>query len=316
MPRIYLCLLLAACGSSKEYADAGAADGAPSPDGAGGFTVDHPTELVTGRHSPDGLALDGDALFWYENAAGGGAIERMDLDTRTITELATGVGSSAQITLFDGKVYWVDRDTNEASMVAEGGGLAFLTLDEPAEGMRDLASDGARLYWVTSGHVRSAGPENSDVQTFGAWPGTEPPADVYVDADRVLWVAAGELWAADKTGGAAAKLADVGDGDVVTGGGHVFVTDRGGGPLLQLDLDGSNPTPLAQGTRSARAGFDGDTLTWTNAADPADATTGSVTTLARTIATTDQPASGIAIGGSVVFYSELAEGGGVWAAPR
>jgi hypothetical protein len=168
MPRILpILLFLAACGSSAPADDM--PDATPAP-----FTVDHPTQLIGSRTSPNGIAVDGDTLFWYE-AGGGGAIEALDLQTMARTDLAPNAGNAAQIIIADGHVYWANHDTGAIWWVPETGGTAHSIVTDP-DGVYDVASDGTHLYWVSSTTAYIAQLDGTNPQTLGTWSGgTNPP---------------------------------------------------------------------------------------------------------------------------------------------
>jgi hypothetical protein len=125
-----------------------------------------------------------------------------------------------------------------------------------------------------------------------------------------------------KAGGVPSEINDTITGDLAEGGGKLFATSHAGGPLVQLDLDGTNPVTIADGTKSSRAAFDGGTLYWTNSADPEAATTGSVAKATipggspTPITSTTKPAVGIAVGVGAIFFTLDDTDGSIWAAPK
>src|SRR5689334_5045564 len=112
-PSLLLALALVACGSSP------GADPDAGPPDAGGFSVDHPTQLVDGLVFPNALLTDGEALYVVTDGQSAAQIRRFDLQTRELTTLATSTGMGAQLAIDDAYVYWVNADTYDLHRVSK-----------------------------------------------------------------------------------------------------------------------------------------------------------------------------------------------------
>jgi hypothetical protein len=314
-----LASLLAACGGTpgEGDVDAGAPDATP-------VTIDETAPLVTGLFEPNGIAADDRAVYWVEHATidGGGAIRRYDLVTGVVDDLADA-GDTAQLELTADHVYWVDQRTGAVSRVGKDGGAVEILATEGAQSVYDVAADDERIYWVTPSLVHSARHDGTDVRDLAA--SSNITTDVFVADSRVLWVASNGTWAVDKDGGTRVEIAGTTTGNVISGGDHVFVSDRDANQVIQDALDGTGPTPIATGVRPGRLAFADGQLYWANISNTTGAGPGGLWTMSsgappELIAPVNGGAVGVAVTAAGVFFSEMALGegpaGAIWAAPR
>jgi len=163
------------------------------------------------------VAFDGDNVVWstdhgpvFTRAKAGGPVTPLDVAG---SDGATGLVSDGQGALFWGT--WgalkAAPDKPLPALVARMPGASVATAIQettsPDEAVRSLASDDARIYWMTSGDEIRSMPKSGAAPTTLATGLPKWSVELFVDATSLWNKTMDEIWSMPKTGGDRAVVA-------------------------------------------------------------------------------------------------------------
>lgn len=146
-----------------------------------------PIALCPQRGSPQGLALDGERVYWADHAAG--TIESADRNLGGAPiQIANGLDSPSRLAVDEAYVYWL-CDTSDAVSRApkKGGGGATRIATGTKVSIGGIAVDASNVYWASSGAGIVSRAPKSGGAAFTLAVGQRVPVAVVVDATHVYW---------------------------------------------------------------------------------------------------------------------------------
>jgi hypothetical protein len=201
--------------------------------------------------TPMGLAINGDSVYWTNDARG--TVMRAPLQGGKSTTLASGEDYPNGIAVDATSVYWVVVNEGTVVKAPLGGGKVTVLASGQTIPSR-LTVNATSVYWTNWGTYDSSYTDGTVVQVplSGGAPttlasGQFSPNGIAVDASDVYWTNFGDgtVMKVSRGGGSPVILASGGSGpwDVAVDDTSVYWTERGGvtGKGASLGVGGSDP---------------------------------------------------------------------------
>jgi hypothetical protein len=242
-----------------------------------------PVVLALGQSIVDGIAADGDNVYWTSRLHG--TINKASVtggpSLPPITVLAKGrVGPSA-IAIDATAVYWAEESSQGgvvASVSKTGGSVSTIATAQSRLG--GVAVDAANVYWTTSEHQLGAGDGTVSRQPISGGTPFSISTDgglagpIGVDAENVYW-ADTNTWMLVKApivGGTPVRLAALANQSTFLGivpfEGHVYYTTRDLGSVKRVTTSGTTDETIADGQDLPyKIAVDVSGIYWTNTGD-------------------------------------------------
>jgi virginiamycin B lyase len=209
--------------------------------------------FIAGATSPEGVAVDGQHLYWTNNL--NNAIGRANLDGTSPNQSFIASASAPQGVAVDGQhVYWASPGFGRIGRANLDGTSPDQSFIAGINGPPDVAVDGQHVYWTNPGSnaIGRANLNGTGInETF--IPGTSEPNGVAVDAEHIYWTNVGTktIGRANLDGSSPDQSFITGAGvpaEVAVDGQHVYWTNIGnpvgsGTTIGRANLDGSAPDP-------------------------------------------------------------------------
>ena len=265
--------------------------------------------------SPMSLASDATHLFWIEGGVLGGiegftGLRASALDGSNVVNVVEAA-EAGPFSADANAVYFANRLTLKSVSTA-GGTPRRLAIGDFY--IKDVVSDGERVYWVEDGPavVRSVSVNGGPVTTLGAAPG--PASRIRIDATYVYWLAHNdEIHRVPKAGGTSVRL--VGP---ITGGAtdfdidatSIYISGWDSGVIMKAPLAGGSTTPLASlgPDQTRRIAAHGGKVYWIDQQYVASVTADGQTTVPIHDGILSDPfsANGLAFDNQSLFWTEIA----------
>ena len=269
--------------------------------------------------SPSSLTSDAARIFWLEGGAGIGAIEGFasmrtsalnGANSATLVETAGGGPFAADATA----IYFADKWTIKRVSIAGGVPQRVATGDFY---IRDVATDGANVYWVEDGPfsvVRSVPVNGGTITTLGAGPG--PAGRIHIDGTYVYWLAhEDEIDRVPKAGGQPIRLIGPISGlatDFAIDATNVYISGWDSGIIGKAPLAGGAISTLAStgADQTRRIETDGGKVYWIDQRDVASMTSDGHTQIPIANGLFSDPFThnGLAFDSHSVFWTEVLSG--------
>jgi hypothetical protein len=211
------CTCGSACGSST------CIDTSKDPNNCGGCGVQCTgtctlgrclTVLATGTDAANGIAVDGDYVYWSD--FDDGQIRKVSVGGGDWAILVPGQNGPGTVAVDAANVYWTNQAGEVMKVAKDGTGLRTLATDADLVG-NVLATDGVGVYWAEYDNAKGVG-KIMRVPAAGGTPAqvvtTQYPTSVAVDTMNVYWATstlpgstAGSINSIGSDGGNAAVLA-------------------------------------------------------------------------------------------------------------
>ncbi|HJS43972.1 MAG TPA: hypothetical protein VJ755_10910, partial [Gemmatimonadales bacterium] len=181
--------------------------------------------------------------------------------------------------------------------------------------IKDVATDGQRVYWVEDGPfsiIKSVAVNGGPVATLGSGPG--PGGRIRIDATYVYWLGHDdEIHRVPKTGGTPVRIvgpvpANV--TDFAIDAANIFISEWDSGIISKTPIGGGTPTPLVVDTepdQTRRIEANGGKVYWIDQLDVGSMTADGLTQVAIHDGILCDPFSenGLAFNSQSVFWTEI-----------
>ncbi len=233
-----------------------------------GTTAEPPTGpvvLAASLNSPQGLAVDGSAIYWAEN--GTHTIKKMTLASGITTTL-TSVGSSIVFAIDANFVYYHSTANCRMDKVGVNGGASSSVVASVGT-VGQIVVSGAYAYWTETGALGRISKVNTTTgQETTLASGLNNPSRLAVDGTSVYWTeanAAGAIRKVPINGGAVTTLASsVNPFDIGVDGTSVYWSEPNGNVIKKVPINGGATTMLVGGSSPTYLTVDGTKVYWTD----------------------------------------------------
>ena len=276
-----------------------------------------PAVVRAGISAPVMISTDGTHLAWTAGGGTGevegfGNLTRANLDGTSEATLVEAAGGGPFAT--DGVDLYFANGFTIKRVPASGGRVERVLIGDAA--VRDVALDGANVYWLEEGPTLAIRrlPRAGGVATTLAT-GTAPGSVLRLDATHVYWLEHEDaVHRVAKTGGTPETIIPTTSGgitDFVVDGANVYYAEWDGKRIRKTPAGGGAATTLAtpsQVDQTRRLTTDGTSLYWIDQLElnKISVSGGTPTTLVRQLENLAFPASGIAVDGQSVYWTEVA----------
>jgi hypothetical protein len=143
--------------------------------------------IATAQDAPRGITTDGVRVYWTNEGPDAGFVESAKLDGTDPQVLTGQQGSSKDIAVANGWLYWANADDGTiARMQTDGGGAGVVASAQPNAFGLALSNDS--LYWTThvdGGVIAHAKTDGTGLTTLAT--GQASPRAIAVDATHAYW---------------------------------------------------------------------------------------------------------------------------------
>lgn len=276
-----------------------------------------PVTVRAGIAAPVMISTDGIHLVWTAGGGTGeiegfGNLTRANLDGTSEATLVEAAGGGPFAT--DGVDLYFANGFTIKRVPATGGRVERVLIGDAA--VRDVGLDGSHVYWLEEGPTLSvrrlprAGGASATLAT-----GAAPGSVLRLDATHVYWLEHEDaVHRVAKTGGTPETIVPTTSGgitDFVVDGANVYHAEWDGKRIRKTPVGGGAGTTLAtpsQVDQTRRLTTDGTSLYWVDQLElnKISVNGGTPTTLVHQLENLAFPASGIAVDGQSVYWTEVA----------